>query len=177
MHFTRPTCRKRASKSCKRLFPSTDGIIVSVGLPIYFRGGLFNTACLIADRHILGFVGKQNLAGEGLHYEPRWFKPWPHGVRTEVRVGEHDYPIGDLLFEASGVRFGFEICEDAWVANRPGGELAIEGVDILLNPSASHFAFGKHAVRRRFVLDGSRAFSSVYIYANLLGNEAGTCHL
>ena len=46
-------------------------------------------------------------------------------------------------------------------------------VDLLLNPSASHFAFQKHQVRRRFVLDGSRAFHVVYIYANLLGNEAG----
>ena len=44
---------------------------------------------------------------------------------------------------------------------------------MILNPSASHFAFGKHAVRQRFVLEGSRAFQVSYIYANLLGNEAG----
>src|SRR5476649_1595599 len=34
-------------------------------------------------------------------------------------------------------------CEDAWVANRPGTDLALRVVDVLLNPSASHFAFGK----------------------------------
>ncbi|MEO8353879.1 MAG: NAD(+) synthase, partial [Chthoniobacteraceae bacterium] len=72
-----------------------------------------------------------------------------------------------------GVRIGFEICEDAWVANRPGGELARRSVDLLLNPSASHFAFGKIEVRRRFVTEGSRAFGVTYIYANLLGNESG----
>ncbi len=44
---------------------------------------------------------------------------------------------------------------------------------MLLNPSASHFAFGKIEVRRRFVLEGSRAFGAAYVYANLLGNEAG----
>ncbi|RKZ74659.1 MAG: NAD(+) synthase, partial [Gammaproteobacteria bacterium] len=48
-----------------------------------------------------------------------------------------------------------------------------KGVDIILNPSASHFAFNKHKVRERFVLEGSRAFSVSYIYTNLLGNEAG----
>ena len=42
-----------------------------------------------------------------------------------------------------------------------------------MNPSASHFAFRKQAVRERFVLEGSRAFGVGYVYANLLGNEAG----
>ena len=155
------------------IVPHTKGMVVSVGLPIFFRGGLFNTACLLADGEIVGFVGKQNLAGEGIHYEPRWFKAWPNNVCSEVQIEGKPYPIGDLMFEAEGVRFGFEICEDAWVAQRPGSELAVDGVDILLNPSASHFAFNKHQVRRRFVLDGSRAFNTVYVYSNLLGNEAG----
>ena len=71
---------------------------------------------------------------------------------------------------------GFEICEDAWVANRPGTDLALRGVDIMCNPSASHFAFDKFAVRQRFVTEGSRYAASrrrKYLYANLLGNEAG----
>ena len=47
------------------------------------------------------------------------------------------------------------------------------GVDVILNPSASHFAFGKDDIRRRFVQEGSRAFGAAYVYTNLLGNEAG----
>jgi len=43
----------------------------------------------------------------------------------------------------------------------------------VLNPSASHFAFGKLGVRHRFVGEGSRAFGCAYVYANLLGNESG----
>ncbi|MFK7790772.1 MAG: NAD(+) synthase, partial [Phycisphaeraceae bacterium] len=62
---------------------------------------------------------------------------------------------------------------DAWAARRPGSALADRSVDVVLNPSASHFAFGKHAVRERLVVDGSRAFGVTYLYANLLGNEAG----
>ena len=84
------------------------------------------------------------------------------------------YPIGDCYFDGGGVRIGFEICEDAWVAQPPGRRaVARRGVDIILNPSASHFAFGKHEIRKRFVLEGSRAFGVSYVYANLLGNEAG----
>jgi NAD+ synthase (glutamine-hydrolysing) len=157
------------------LLPETHGMVISFGLPLLFQGALYNMACLAADRKILGFVGKQNLAGEGIHYEPRWFKPWPEGVRVSRTVAplERAISLGDLIFEVGGVRIGYEICEDAWVADRPGGKLARHGVDLILNPSASHFAFGKHDIRKRFVTEGSRAFNVGYIYANLLGNEAG----
>ncbi|MDG2385325.1 MAG: NAD(+) synthase [Pirellulaceae bacterium] len=165
--------QETAQQILLEIIPETQGMIVSLGLPLFHRGGLFNTAGLVANGKLLGFVGKQNLAGEGLHYEPRWFKPWPAHTVVETDVGQQSLPLGDLIFECGQIRIGFEICEDAWVANRPGGQLATQGVDMLLNPSASHFAFGKHLVRRRFILDGSRAYSVAYIYANLLGNEAG----
>ncbi|HJZ89119.1 MAG TPA: NAD(+) synthase [Polyangia bacterium] len=159
------------------LVPATRGMIVSLGLPLLHHNALFNTACLACDGRVLGLVGKRYLAGDGLHYEPRWFKPWPDGHRARFTVddaaGAASYPLGDLYFDCGGVRIGFEICEDAWVAARPGGSLSRRGVDVILNPSASHFAFGKHEVRKRFVLEGSRAFGVTYVYANLLGNEAG----
>ena len=160
------------------LAPLTHGMVVAVGVPVYHEKALYNAAALFADGKILGFVGKQFLAGDGIHYEPRWFKPWPAGEvdvleRTAGDGTIHRYPIGDLVFDLGDVRIGFEICEDAWVANRPGTDLALRGVDIICNPSASHFAFGKFTVRQRFVIEGSRAFGVAYLYANLLGNEAG----
>ena len=156
----------------------TTGMVVAVGLPVYHEKALYDAAALLADGQIVGFVGKQFLAGDGIHYEPRWFKAWPAG---EVDVLERPgpdcaiqrYPIGDLLFDVGDVRIGFEICEDAWVANRPGTDLALRGADILCNPSASHFAFDKFGIRQRFVTEGSRAFGVAYLYANLMGNEAG----
>lgn len=151
----------------------TEGMAVSVGLPFFYQNVLLNTACLLVDGKIAGIVPKQNLAGDGIHYEPRWFKPWPAGKSTTVKINHQEIPLGDLLFAVGGVRLGFEICEDAWVAQRPGAALALRGVDILLNPSASHFALGKHAMRERLVNEGSRAFGVSYIYANLLGNESG----
>ena len=165
--------QETAQQILLEILPETKGLAVSLGIPMFHRGGLFNAACLAVDGVIHGFVGKQNLAGEGLHYEPRWFKAWPADSIVETQLGSHSYPLGDLIFECGDLRLGFEICEDAWVADRPGSHLSAHGVDLLLNPSASHFAFGKHLVRKRFVLDGSRAYSVVYVYANLLGNEAG----
>ncbi len=162
-----------AMEMLTKIAPETKGMIVSVGVPVTYAGGLFNTAAMLVDGKLVGFVAKQHLAGDGIHYEPRWFKPWPSGIQGVVDVEGVEYPIGDILFDVGGIRIGFEICEDAWVGTRPGGNLANKGTDIILNPSASHFAFGKHSVRQRFVLEGSRAFNVTYVYANLVGNESG----
>ncbi|MBM3267906.1 MAG: NAD(+) synthase [Candidatus Sericytochromatia bacterium] len=155
------------------LAPHTRGMAVSVGLPILHHNALFNAACLLVDGEISGFSAKRFLAGDGIHYEPRWFKAWPAEQVSEVERDGRRYPLGDVYFDCGGVRIGFEICEDAWVAQRPGGALARRGIDVILNPSASHFAFGKFEIRKRFVLEGSRAFGVTYVYANLVGNEAG----
>ncbi len=157
----------------QEILPETRGIAVALGLPIMHRGVLYNAACMVVDGVIMGFVAKRSLAGDGIHYEPRWFKPWPAGKHIQWKHDGKTYPLGDLLFEIGNLRVGFEICEDAWVPGRPGPELAAQGVDIILNPSASHFAFGKHEVRKQIVIDASRTFGATYVYTNLIGNEAG----
>tara|TARA_R110002096_G_scaffold83431_15_gene193479 strand:+ start:301 stop:2292 length:1992 start_codon:yes stop_codon:yes gene_type:complete len=171
--FLAPEVGERSLASLSALAKECKGIVVAVGLPLWFESSAYNAVALIVDGEVVGFVAKQNLAGDGLHYEPRWFKPWPVGRMELIDFEEGEVPIGDLIFDVGGVRLGFEICEDAWVADRPGTRLARRGVDLIFNPSASHFAFGKQLVRERFVLEGSRAFSCGYVYANLLGNEAG----
>lgn len=156
-----------------QIVPSTGGMVVAVGLPLLSDHGLLNAACVAVDGQILGFTAKQVLAGEGLHYEPRWFRPWPAGARGTIEVGGKSYPLGDLAFHCGGVWIGLEICEDAWAAQRPAAGPALRGADLILNPSASHFAFGKLEVRKRLVVESSRAFAVSYAYANLMGNEAG----
>jgi NAD+ synthase (glutamine-hydrolysing) len=171
--FQSPGVQRMAWRVLAEIEPHAAGIVVAVGLPVRFESGVYDAAAVIADGRLGGIVCKQHLAGEGIHYEPRWFRPWPRGRRAKLHVDGRDVPIGDLRFDCGGVRIGFEICEDAWAADRPGADLAARGVDLILNPSASHFAFGKDEVRRRFVLEGSRAFGATYVYANMLGNEAG----
>ncbi|MCA9037026.1 MAG: NAD(+) synthase [Planctomycetaceae bacterium] len=171
--FLSPSVWQTSWQMLQKIVPETRGMVVSIGLPLYVTNGVYNAVCVAADGRIVGFVAKQHLAGDGLHYEPRWFRVWPAEVVTEYHCEGESWPIGDLLFECDGIRMGFEICEDAWVAGRPGNRMAECGVDIILNPSASHFAFGKHEIRKRFVLEGSRSFGVSYVYANMVGNEAG----
>jgi len=171
--FLSPGVQRMAWRVLQEILPETKGMIVALGLPLLHQNALYDVACLVVDGRIAGFTAKRYLAGDGIHYEPRWFKPWPAGRRTQIAIEGQEYPLGDIYFECGGVRIGFEICEDAWAANRPGVDLSQRGIDIILNPSASHFAFGKMAIRERFVLEGSRAFGVHYVYSNLLGNEAG----
>lgn len=179
---------KMAWQILEKIVPVTKDLAVALGLPVWYQDHLYNAICFVSDAKIQGFVAKQNLAGYGVHYEPRWFKPWPAGKVVEVeqkysRDPSRDpsnvnsnvnvYPFGDQVFEWNGIKIGFEICEDAWVTERIGIALAKRGVDLILNPSASHFAFGKSIVRKNFVLEATANFGVGYIYANLLGNEAG----
>jgi NAD+ synthase (glutamine-hydrolysing) len=171
--FLAPGVQQTALEMLVACVPETQGIAVCFGLPMHFEGAVYNAAALACDGRLLGVVAKQHLAGDGIHYEPRWFRRWQPGTVGEIEVAGQAVPFGDLLFDVGDVRIGFEICRDAWVADRTGARLAQRGADILLNPSASHFAFAKQEIRERFVLEGSRAFCVSYAYCNLLGNESG----
>lgn len=149
-------------------------ITVAVGLPVRINGKTYNGACVIENQKILGITLKQNLANEGVHYEPRWFVPWKPNEVMDLPIGKEVIRVGDLVYETRGIRFGFEICEDAWSRNRPGKNLYRRGVDVILNPSASHFALRKASQREEeVIIQGSEAFHCVYVFVNHLGNEAG----
>lgn len=150
-----------------------DEMIVCIGLPLRIREQTYNGACVIRNQQLLGITLKQNLARDGVHYEPRWFEPWPAGKVERIERPGRLLDVGDLVFEAKGIRFGFEICEDAWRKERPGVRLGERKVDLIVNPSASHFALGKSDLREKLVLDSSQQFDCTYIYVNVLGNEAG----
>ena len=164
---------ERSLQGLRRIAAECDNIIVSVGLPMEVENCLYNVSALIQNREILGFAAKQELAGDGVHYEPRWFKRWPDNLVLSYEIDGEVYPFGDVIFEIDGVRIGFEICEDAWNGVRPAQDHYLHNVDIILNPSASHFAFGKSGVREKLIAETTRGFYCAYVYSNLLGNESG----
>jgi NAD+ synthase (glutamine-hydrolysing) len=163
----------RAWTELEKIVPHTADLVVSIGLPIRYNDKTYNGACVIHDQKILGVTLKQNLALDGVHYEPRWFEPWPPNEVHHIHPNGKDVAIGDLVYDVLGIRFGFEICEDAWRKVRPGEILCQRGVDLIINPSASHFALGKSISRETLVVDSSAKFNCAYVYVNVLGNEAG----
>jgi len=156
------------------LLPHTAGIAVAVGLPLRHKGKLYNCACLLNDGTLLGIVAKQHLPNEGVHYESRWFSAWKQGEVSQINIGGNVYDIGSLTFTIKGFKVGFEICEDAWnPTSRPGWVHKKNAVDIILNPSASHFALRKAQLREKLVRESADQLNCLYVYVNLLGNEAG----
>lgn len=164
-----------AGEKLLKILPACQDIIVCIGLPIRVNKTTYNGVCVIRDKEILGITLKQNLAKEGVHYEPRWFDPWPAGKVSEILLGGKEVMVGDLVYESHGILFGFEICEDAWSKeNRPGHRLLERKVNLILNPSASHFAMEKSSRREKeVIIDGSEQFNCTYLFVNHLGNEAG----
>jgi NAD+ synthase (glutamine-hydrolysing) len=163
--FLSPDFSRRAWNSLQALLPHTKGLVTVLGLPLEVEGDLYNAVAVCSDGKLLGFVPKQNLAKDGVHYEPRWFKAWQPGRLGTLRGAS----VGDQVFKLGPVTLGIEICEDAWVSERPALSLKARGANLILGPAASHFAFGKTKIRRHL----AQAAGLPYVYANLMGNESG----
>lgn len=170
--FLHPWVEEKARKVLFELIPETKNIGVAIGLPILFDKKVFNAVAFVNNGNLEGFYVKQNLPKDGIHYEFRWFESWQSGFVDEITFDEKSYPIGHITCDFKGRSVGFEICEDAWVKDRPAAEIA-EKADVILNTSASHFAFNKVEKRQEIIRKGSLDFNCVYVYANQLGNEAG----
>ena len=165
---------EKAFNQLAKIAPECKGIAVAVGLPLVHRGLRYNSVCMIDDERILGFAVKQILAKTDIYYEYRWFSPWQKGQLEEFNRHGECFPIGNIIFNIQGVKTAFEICEDAWHEQlRPGLQYAEQHIDLILNPSASHFFFGKTKLREHVVVEGSRDLRCAYVYTNLLGNESG----
>lgn len=165
---------KKAKSFIAELVDETKGLFTTLTLPLMHQGLLYNCAIVVSNKKILGVYAKQFMALDGVHYEPRWFNPWPKETKSEIEINGITYPFGDLTFEFKEWKIGFEICEDAWRGDeRPACRLFEQGVNLMLNPSASHFAMQKSLQRIDLVKETSKSFNCTYVYANLLGNEAG----
>lgn len=164
---------QRAWSELIEIVQETDGIMVCIGLPVRLRGNTFNGVAVLNNKRIIGITLKQNLARDGVHYEPRWFEAWRPHVTEMITVQGRSVEVGDLTYECKGVSLGFEICEDAWRSIRPADNLVNRDIQLILNPSASHFAMQKSPSREKLVKESSAKYNCVYGYVNLLGNEAG----
>ncbi len=156
-----------------KILPNTENIACVVGLPVKFNNKLYNCVAFLHNGQLTRIIPKQNLANDGVHYEPRWFTPWPQDQQVDFQWKDKTYTMGDHIIDFSGYKIGFEICEDAWRVDRPACRFPAKEVNLILNPSASHFAIGKSIVRQDLVINSSKDYNCTYIYANLLGNEAG----
>ncbi len=147
---------------------------VFVGLPYRKDGKSFNAMAALHQGEIKGIVAKKHLANDGIHYEYRWFQPWPIDLEEFEMIDDHSIPFGSPLFTIKGHKVMIEICEDSWQGDKRPAECHVhKGADIILNASASHFSLDKYLKRQALVLESSIKYNCLFAYTNITGNEAG----
>ncbi len=155
-----------------------SGVTLIVGAPLSLDGRLFNCAVLVSAGSICGIVPKTFLPNSNEFYEERWFSSAYDAVADDVVINGVSIPFGtDLLFRAENMPecvIGLEICEDAWVANPPSGQQALQGANLLVNLSASPEILGKEDYRRELVRSQSGRCLAAYAYASAGPGESST---
>ena len=150
-------------------------IVSIVGMPLGVNATLINAAVVIQKGKILGVVPKTYLPNYKEYYEQRWFTSAAQLVETSVRLCGEMVPLGNhLLFEACNTTFGIEICEDMWATVPPSSHLALQGAEIIFNPSASNECIGKHAYRCSLISQQSARCLAGYVYAACGFGESST---
>lgn len=152
-----------------------------VGLPIRYRGRLYNCAAIIQSGEILGIVPKCYLPNYDEFYEKRWFSSGlkiniPEGEKyNTIEIGGHEIPFGiNILFNIDDAKFGVEICEDMWVPNPPSTSLSVAGADIIANLSATNEVIDKHAFLVSLIKERSSRCKCGYVYASAGLGESST---
>lgn len=195
--FWQETLLEEARRQLLRIARETEKLdtLLFVGLPLEYKGKLYNVAAGINRGEILGIVPKIHLPNYNEFYESRYFTSG-EGVddmvilRPEVfqNMDYDDEPdeeepdeeeggglncevqiSGSMLFtcpQMPNLKIGVEICEDLWTPNPPSVEHAYHGANLIVNLSASDEVVGKDAYRRTLVSSQSARLICGYIYAS-----------
>ncbi len=155
--------QKAAFDAMLRIAGETGDMAVVVGLPIRQDGRLYNCAAVLQGGIVRGVVPKVFLPNGNEFYETRWFVS---GAQADSTLRAAGCPFAPhLLFDTGSFAFAVEICEDVWVPMPPSSRYAMEGAEIIVNPSASDALVSKHAYRREMLRQQSGRLYAGYAYA------------
>ena len=147
--------------------------VIAAGAPVRINGSLYNCAVIIFRGRIAGIVPKTFLPNYGEFYEKRWFSSASSllcGSISSKAMGipapEYEIPVGSLVFDAGGVKIGFEICEDLWTPLPPSTLLCLAGAEIIANLSASNETISKREYRRGLISQQSASGICGYAFCS-----------
>ncbi|MBQ8014699.1 MAG: NAD(+) synthase, partial [Clostridia bacterium] len=143
----------------KRIAAGSNGIntVIAAGAPLEIDGSLYNCAVIVANGKICGIVPKTYIPNHGEFQEKRWFASAADLKKNCISSklfgfdDEYEIPVGSLVFDASGVKIGFEVCEDLWAPLPPSTALCLSGAEIIANLSASNETVGSRRSRKQLV--------------------------
>lgn len=170
-----------AEEALRTVLEATKNLdmVTALGLPVRYKGKVYNCAAVIHKGSLMGVAPKVNLPNYGEFDEKRWFEPAPTelchgGVHL---AGQRPYFGPSMLFRCETMPdliLGVEICEDLWAVEPPSSRVARWGATLILNLSASNETVGKDASRRLLVAGQSARLCCGYMYANAGEGESTT---
>jgi NAD+ synthase (glutamine-hydrolysing) len=163
--LTHEPVQRAAFAALKEIAAQTGDMAVVVGLPVNQRSRLFNCAAVLQGGKVRGLVPKTYLPNGNEFYETRWFVGGAQAEEDFSQDGVCCPFAPDLLFDMGAFSFAVEICEDLWTPIPPSSQYAVEGADVILNPSASNALVSKHAYRRELLKQQSGRLYAGYAYA------------
>ena len=176
--FFQDTLLEEAKQALIQIAEGTAGknMLVFVGLPIAYRGGLYNVAAALSGGRVLGLVPKQCIPGYNELYETRHFTAGMEEP-VEVLLAENlRVPMGGrLLFVPDclpELKVAAEICEDIWSPEPPSISHALAGANLVVNLSASNELTGKDCYRKSLVEGQSARLVCGYVYASAGDGES-----
>ena len=159
-----------ALAECARQLADCEGLFVVVGHPHQFGGQgdvrsnsvsvplRYNAASVLAGGLVAATYCKRELPNYQVFDERRYF------------ASGRDAGQAPVVFEVQGLRFGLNICEDAWF-DEPGLAAKAAGAQVLCVLNASPFHLGKLAEREERMAARARALQMPLLYAHLTGGQ------
>lgn len=177
--FNQDRLLNEAKQQLQTIITATNNkdLITIVGLPYQHLNSLYNVAAVIHQGALLALVPKTHIPNYQEFYEARRFEQAPK-ENTLTNFNGQKIPFGTHYVFASTTnsdfKFGVEICEDLWLPDAPSTKLALNGANLILNPSASNEITTKNDYRRLLVSSQSARLVCGYVYCNAGNGESTT---
>ena len=177
--FNQDRLLNEAKQQLQTIITTTNNkdLITIVGLPYQHLNSLYNVAAVIHQGALLALVPKTHIPNYQEFYEARRFEQAPK-ENTLTNFNGQKIPFGTHYVFASTTnsdfKFGVEICEDLWLPDAPSTKLALNGANLILNPSASNEITTKSDYRRLLVSSQSARLVCGYVYCNAGNGESTT---
>lgn len=167
----------QALTSLAQSLPPDLAVLVGAPLPnerSHLNGGksLLNAAVLLHRGKLQQTFFKRLLPTYDVFDEDRYFEPGKESGWFELAHDEADSPA---------LKIGVTICEDLWndeefwgkptYGVKPLDDLAAQGVDLVVNLSASPFCVGKQQMREAMLRHGAKRCQLPILYANQVGGN------
>lgn len=160
-----------AEKAVESIAEHTEGLslTVVVGVPVRFRGHLYNCAAVLHGGKVCGIVPKIHLPNYGEFYECRWFTSGAEFMQSPAEIvyaGQNAVLGPNQIFSLGKASFSVEICEDLWTPMPPSSFHSVAGALLTVNLSASNEVIGKNGYRKELVSMQSARTRGGYVYCS-----------